>query len=95
MIVGGTSDDLYFQTLIKHSTVPVHPQWKPWLYKRATKTEAIESLTTHRIHGIRVHLNDENLAEDISNALKRGSLKKDLEIEPQLEVEFDSPGKAV
>jgi len=87
--------DLYLWTLAKHSAVPVHPRWRAWLYKRALKNQAIETLTSHGIHGVKVRLNDENLAEDISNALKRGRLKKDLEIEPQLEVEFDSPGRAV
>ena len=87
--------DLYLRALIRHSTVPVHPRWRAWLYKRALKKKEIESLTTHRMRGIKTYLNEENLAEDISNALKRGSLKKDLKIEPQLEVEFDSPARAV
>ena len=87
--------DLYFRALIRHSAVPVHPRWKGWLYKRALKKKEIESLTAHRMRGVKTYLNDENLAEDISIALKRGSLKKNLQIEPQLEVQFDSPGKAV
>ncbi len=64
-------------------------------FKRALKKREIETLASHRIHGVKASLNDENLAEDISSALKRGRLKKDLEIEPQLEVEFDSPRKAL
>jgi hypothetical protein len=70
--------DLYLRTLMKHSTVPVHPRWKAWLYKRALKKSEVETLTSHRIHGIKVHLNDENLAEDIAKALKKGDLKRDL-----------------
>lgn len=76
--------DLYFRALVKHSAVPVHPRWTAWLYKRALKKKEIDSLIAHRIHGVKVHLNDENLAEDIVKALKKGSLKKNLEMEPQL-----------
>jgi len=71
--------DLYLRALIKHSTVPVHPRWKAWLYKRATKKKEIESLTTYQICGIKVYLNDGGLAEDISKALKKGGLKKNLQ----------------
>lgn len=71
--------DLYLRALIKHSTVPVHPRWKAWLYKRAIDNQAIETLAAHRIHGIKVHLNDENLTEDIAKALKKGSLKKEID----------------
>jgi hypothetical protein len=45
--------------------------------------------------GVKINLNEENLAEDSAKALKRGSLQRDLEIKPQLEVRFDSPGKAL
>jgi hypothetical protein len=82
--------DLYFGALVKHSAVPVHPGWKAWLYKRAIKKKEIEGLAAHRMRGIKISLNDENLAEDISNTLKRGRLKKELQTEPQLEVRFDS-----
>ncbi len=71
--------DLYFRTLAKHSAVPVHPRWRAWLYKRALKKQEIETLTSHRIHGVKVNLNDENLAEDIAKALKKGSLRKNMD----------------
>ncbi|MFQ5853017.1 MAG: hypothetical protein ACE5JU_20850 [Candidatus Binatia bacterium] len=87
--------DLYFAALVKHSAVPVHPDWKAWLYKRAVGKKEIESLTAYRMRGIKINFNDENLAEDISNTLKRGRHKKELETEPQLEVRFDSPRKAL
>ncbi|MFQ5853473.1 MAG: hypothetical protein ACE5JU_23180 [Candidatus Binatia bacterium] len=70
--------DLYFRALAKHSAVPVHPQWKSWLYKRALKKREIETLTSHRIHGVKVSLNDESLAEDIVKALKKRLLKNDI-----------------
>lgn len=70
--------DLYFRALVKHSAVPVHPRWTAWLYKRALKKKEIETLTAHRIHGVKVHLNDENLAEDIVKALKKEGLKRTL-----------------
>jgi len=38
---------------------------------RALKQQEIETLTSHRIHGIKIYLNDENLAQDIAKALKR------------------------
>ncbi|MFQ5853526.1 MAG: hypothetical protein ACE5JU_23455 [Candidatus Binatia bacterium] len=78
--------DLYFSALTKHSAVPVHPQWRTWLYKRALKKQEIETLTCHRAHGAKVYLNDEDLAEDIVKALKKGSLKKNLDSisQPQL-----------
>ena len=66
--------DLYFRTVITHSAVPVHCDWKPWLYKRAFKKEEIEPLTVHGIHGIKVTVDDAGLAEDISTALKKGRL---------------------
>jgi hypothetical protein len=71
--------DLYFGALVKYSAVPVHPSWKAWLYSRATNKKEIESLTAHRMLGIKIHLNDENLAEDIAKALKRGRLKKGID----------------
>lgn len=67
--------DLYFAALVKHSAVPVHPDWKAWLYKRAVGKKEIESLTAHRIRGIKIDLNDDNLAKDITKALKKGRLK--------------------
>lgn len=79
--------DLYFGALVKYSAVPVHPGWKSWLYRRAIKKKEIVTLTAHRIHGIKVNLNDQDLAKDISNALKKGAIRKDLVIQPQLEVE--------
>lgn len=70
--------DLYFGALVKYGTVPVHPGWKTWLYKRAIGKKEIESLTTHRMRGNKIILNDENLAEDISKGLKKGHLKKSI-----------------
>ena len=67
--------DLYFRTVITHSAVPVHCSWKPWLYKRALKKKELEPLTVQGIHGIKVSVDDESLAEDISAALKKGKLK--------------------
>jgi hypothetical protein len=67
--------DLYFRSVIMHSAIPVHCEWKPWLYKRAVKKKEIEPLTAHGIHGIKVSLEDDRLAEDISAALKKGKLK--------------------
>jgi hypothetical protein len=67
--------DLYFRTVITHSAVPVHSSWKTWLYKRALKKKEIEPLTVQGIDGIKVSLDDESLAEDISVALKKGKLK--------------------
>ncbi len=78
--------DLYFGSLVKYSAVPVHPRWRAWLYKRALKKQEIETLTCHRILGVKINLNEENLAEDIVKALKKGSLKKNLDSisQPQL-----------
>ncbi len=73
---GALESDLYFTTLIKHSAVPVHSGWKAWLHKRAVKNKEIGTLTAHGIQGIKVCLNDEGLAEDISAALKDGKLKR-------------------
>ena len=70
--------DLYFRTIITHSTVPIHCDWKPWLYKRALKKEEIDPLTVHGILGIKISLDDTNLAEDISTALRNGTLKVNL-----------------
>ena len=71
--------DVYFGALVKYSAVPVHPSWKAWLYKRAVGKEEIESLTTHRMRRIKIHPDNESLAEDISNALKKGRLKKGID----------------
>ncbi len=71
--------DLYFQAHVKNSALPIHPSWKAWLYARATKNKELESLTAHRITGIKIHLDDQNLARDITRALKKGVLKKDIE----------------
>ena len=78
--------NLYFRALVKYSAVPVHPRWRAWLYKRALKKQEIETLTCHRILGVKINLNEENLAEDIVKALKKGSLKKNLDSisQPQL-----------
>jgi hypothetical protein len=73
----GTLDsDLYFAALIRHSAVPVHSEWKAWLYKRAVKKKEVETLTARGIHGLKVSLDDGGLAEDISAALKKGKLKR-------------------
>ena len=74
-----TDSDLYFTALIKHSAVPVHSNWKAWLYKRAVQRKEVETLTAHEIHGIKISLDDTSLAEDISTALRKGKLKKVLE----------------
>jgi len=74
-----TDSDLYFTALIKHSTVPVHSNWKAWLHKRAVQRKEVEALTTHGIHGVKVSLDDTSLAEDISTALRKGKLKKVLD----------------
>ena len=71
-----TVSDLYFTTVIKHSAVPVHSNWKAWLHKRAVQRKEVEALTAHGIHGIKISLDDTSLAEDISTALKKGKLKK-------------------
>jgi hypothetical protein len=68
--------DLYFAALTKHSAVPVHATWKTWLHKRAVQKKELEVLTTHGIRGLKISLNDESLAEDISAALKKGKLRK-------------------
>ena len=68
--------DLYLTALIKHSGVPIHPNWKAWLYKRAVRRKEVETLTTHGIRGIKISVDDTSLAEDISTALKKGKLKK-------------------
>jgi hypothetical protein len=67
--------DLYFATLIKHSAVPVHSGWKAWLYKRAIQKKEVEALTAYGIHGVRVTLDDESLAGDVSAALKKSKLR--------------------
>ncbi len=71
-----TDSDLYFTALIKHSALPVHPNWKAWLHKRAVQRKEVETLITHGIRGIKISLDDTSLAEDISTALKKGKLKK-------------------
>ncbi len=71
--------DIYLGALVKYSAVPIHPSWKAWLYKRAVGKKEIESLTTHRMRGIKIHPDNESLAEDISNALKKGRLKKGID----------------
>jgi hypothetical protein len=68
--------DLYFAALTNHSAVPVHSGWKTWLHKRAVQKREVEALTTHGIHGLKISLDDESLAEDISAALKKGKLRK-------------------
>ncbi|GEM_PF-3260518 len=68
--------DLYFASLTKHSAVPVHSDWKTWLHKIAVQKKEVEALTTHGIHGLKISLDDESLAEDISTALKKGKLRK-------------------
>lgn len=68
--------DLYFAALTKHSAVPVHSAWKTWLHKIAVQKREVEALTTHGIHGLKISLDDESLAEDISAALKKGKLRK-------------------
>jgi hypothetical protein len=73
-----TEADLYFTALIKHSSVPVHSNWKTWLHKRAARRKEVKTLTIHGIHGIKILLDDSSLAEDISTALKKGKLKDDL-----------------
>jgi len=70
-----TVSDLYFTALIKHSIVPVHSGWKAWLYKRAVQRKEVEALTAHGIHGVKVILDDESLAGDVSVALKKGKLR--------------------
>jgi hypothetical protein len=47
-----------------------------WLHKRAIQKREVEALTTHGIHGLKISLDDESLAEDISVALKKGKLRK-------------------
>jgi hypothetical protein len=76
--------DLYFRTVITHSAVPVHCGWKTWLYERALKKKEIEPLTVQGIDGIKVSLDDESLAEDISAALKKGILRKAFDTVPLL-----------
>jgi hypothetical protein len=71
--------DLYFTALVMHSAVPVHYGWKAWLYKRAIRKQQIETLTAHGIQGIKLALDDDGLAEDVSAALKNGKLKKDFD----------------
>lgn len=71
--------DLYFRAVVRHSSVPVHPTWKAWLYKRAIGKKEIEELTTHRARGINISLNDDNLAQDMSKALKKRTLKKEID----------------
>jgi hypothetical protein len=73
-----TEADLYFTALIKHSSIPVHSNWKTWLHKRAVKRKEVETLRTHGIRGIKVSIDDASLAEDISTALKKGTLKAEL-----------------
>ena len=70
-----TVSDLYFTALIKHSAVPVHSGWKAWLYKRAVQRKEVEALTTQGIHGVKVILDDDTLAVDISVAIKKGNLR--------------------
>lgn len=71
--------DLYFSALVMHSAVPVHYDWKAWLYKRAIRKQQIETLTAHGIRGIKLALDDDTLAEDVSAALKNGKLEKPLD----------------
>ena len=81
--------DLYFGALVKYSAVPVHPGWKSCLFSRAAKKKKIEGLTAHRIRGIKIHLNDESLAQDIMRDLKKGRLRKDWRA-PLFPAKFDS-----
>jgi hypothetical protein len=46
------------------------------MHKRAVQKKELEVLTTHGIRGLKISLDDESLAEDISAALKKGKLKK-------------------
>ena len=71
--------DLYFTALVIHSAVPVHYGWKAWLYKRAIRKQQIETLTAHGIRGIKLALDDDALAEDVSAELKNGKLEKPLD----------------
>ena len=81
--------NLYFRALVKYSAVPVHPSWKTWLFSRAAKKKEIEGLSAHRIRGIKIHLNDESLAQDIMRGLKKGRLRKDWRA-PLFPAKFDS-----
>ncbi|HWP23113.1 MAG TPA: hypothetical protein VNM15_02855 [Candidatus Binatia bacterium] len=67
--------DLYFTALVTHSAVPVHYGWKAWLYKRAIHKQQVETLTAQGIRGIKLALDDDGLAEDVSAALINGRLK--------------------
>ena len=71
--------DLYFTALVMHSAVPVHCGWKAWLYKRPIRKQQVECLTAHGIRGIKLALDDDSLAEDVSAALTSGKLEKTLD----------------
>lgn len=66
---------LHYRFLNRRLDLPLHPSWATWLWERALRTREAVPLESRGLCAYRCVPNPEGLAEDITSAVGRGSLR--------------------
>ena len=65
---------LHYRFLDKRSSLPLHPSWADWLWRRGIQKEEITQLQSAGVVAYRCNPNPESLKEDLSQAVASGLL---------------------
>ena len=68
--------DLLYGNLIKRSEIPLHANWKKWLWSTFVRFEWLKELPGYNMRGYAISFNDDELAEKIAIGIRSGRIPK-------------------
>lgn len=66
--------DLLYRNLVHRSEMPLHPNWKEWLWATFKHFEWITVLKGYRMHGYSISYADDDLADALESGIKTGRI---------------------
>ena len=66
---------VHFRFLDRRLDLPLHPQWRDWLWERALRTAEASPLEAEGILAFRCAPHPEALADELSMAIRAGTLQ--------------------
>jgi len=73
---------LHYRFLNRRLDLPLHPSWAAWLWERGLNEGEVEALESAGVHAYRCRPDPHALQEEITQAVRRGSLPVPLDAEP-------------
>ena len=68
--------ELLYGNLIKRSEIPLHANWKKWLWHTFEQLEWLKELPGYNMKGYKIAFNDDELAEKIEIGIRSGRMPK-------------------